>query len=237
MMQAANVSMDAEEAELWLLWSNQRARDARERLIATHSAWARGVARDVFIRVRALSADWQDYLQNAFVGLVQAVDHFDPAMGVPFRGFAIRRVRGAVFNGIRDLRSTGRERSIDEVLRDRVDSALGEHGGAVDELISAVSQLTVGVMLESDTERLVARSLTPYEHAQNDGLGRLIKRLLADLPERERMVLELHYLQFLPFKAIAELLEVTKGRVSQIHRQGLTRLRAKLAARQLADVL
>jgi RNA polymerase sigma factor for flagellar operon FliA len=195
------------------------------------------VARHVFLRTRALSSDWHDFVQNAFMGLMQAIDTFNPALGVPFRGYAIRRVRGAVFNGLRDLRRIGVSRPDSEMWRDRVESALDDGGDAIDQLVSAIGQLALGVMLQGSQDHPVAHPPTPYEHVQRDGLGRLLQRLMGELPERERRVLELHYLQFLPFAHIADLLAVTRGRISQLHHQGLARLRGKMAARQLADIL
>lgn len=230
-------SMEGSECALWFEWRDTRSRDARDRLIAGHTEWARGIARSVFLRTRAVPADWHDFVQNAFIGLMQAVESFNPGMGIPFRGYAIKRVRGSVFNGLRDLRSTGSARVEDDALRDRVESALDDEPDAIDQLISTLGRLAMGALLQAEGESLSLSPATPYEHAQREGVGRLLRRFLRELPERERLVVELHYLQFQPFVAIAEFLGLTKGRISQLHRQGLGRLRDKLAAGRLADIM
>lgn len=224
-----------DEPSLWRRWRIDRAPDARERLVLRYSGWARAVARKVFARVRGRPGDWHDYTQNALTGLLQAIDAFDPAFGVPFPAFAIHRVRGSVFNGLRDLRSTGSETMVSTDTEDRVSSVLEATGDPLDQLIAAVSQLAVGAMLQAGAD--VSAEQTPYEVAEQAVLNRWLRRTLSALPDRERSVIELHYLHFVPFVRIAELMEVTKGRVSQLHRQGLGRMREALAGRRLVDVL
>jgi RNA polymerase sigma factor for flagellar operon FliA len=140
-----------------------------------------------------------------------------------------------VFNGLRDLRSTGTEITLGFEVEDRVTSVLEATGDPMDQLIAAVSQLAIGAMLQAGAD--VSTEQTPYEVAEQAVLNRWLRRTLSTLPDRERSVIELHYLQFIPFVRIAELMDVTKGRVSQLHRQGLVRMREALAGRRLADVL
>lgn len=224
-----------DEPSLWKRWRMDQSCDAREHLVLRYSGWARAVARKVFARVRGRPGDWHDYIQNALTGLLQAIDAFDPAFGVPFPAFAVHRVRGAVFNGLRELRSTGSETLISSDTEDRVSSVLEASGDALDQLIAAVSQLGVGAILQAGAEESLEQ--TPYEAAEQAVLNRWLRRTLSTLPDRERSVIELHYLQFVPFVRIAELMDVTKGRVSQLHRQGLGRMRDALAGRRLVDVL
>lgn len=233
---SSRVAMTTEdEPALWQRWRMERASDAREHLVLRYNGWARAVARRVFVRVRGRPGDWHDYIQNALTGLLQAIDAFDPAFGVPFAAFAVHRVRGAVFNGLRDLRSTGTEITLGFEVEDRVTSVLEATGDPMDQLIAAVSQLAIGAMLQAGAD--VSTEQTPYEVAEQAVLNRWLRRTLSTLPDRERSVIELHYLQFIPFVRIAELMDVTKGRVSQLHRQGLVRMREALAGRRLADVL
>jgi RNA polymerase sigma factor FliA len=234
-MSAPAQATTEDEPSLWRRWKAERAGDARERLVLRYNAWARTVARRVFVRVRGRPADWHDFMQNALTGLLQAIDAFDPTFGVPFAAFAVHRVRGAVFNGLRDLRSTGSELTLAHEAEDRVTSALEVEGDPMDQLIAVVSQLAMGAMIQAGAD--ISPEQTPYEVAEQAVLNRWLVRTLRTLPDRERSVIELHYLQYVPFVRIAELMDVTKGRVSQLHRQGLVRMREALAGRRLADVL
>lgn len=217
------------DGELWARWRSAGDMAAREALLAHYVGWARKLARAVFVRVRGRSADWPDYAQNASVGLIEAMDAYDHRRGVPFEAYARQRVRGAVFNGLRSLAATHELR--EPIDADRVDSLLEDaDGDPVERLVRLVTSIGLGCALSTPFEPEHASVPTPYDEAVRHQLGDRIQRHLARLPERERLVLQLHYLQHLAFVDIAQALALTKGRISQLHRQGLERLRSLMQA-------
>ncbi|MGO4703601.1 sigma-70 family RNA polymerase sigma factor [Dyella sp. 2RAB6] len=216
-------------AELWARWCVSGDLKAREALLAHYVGWARKLARAVFMRVRGRSADWPDYVQNASIGLIEAIDAFDYLRGVPFEAYARQRVRGAVFNGLRALAATHEVRELVRV--DSVDSLLEDaDGDPVERLVRLVTSLGAGYALSVPLEPEHTSVPTPYDEAVRHQLGERIHRHLARLPERERLILQLHYLQHMAFVEIALALALTKGRISQLHRQGLERLRSLMQA-------
>jgi RNA polymerase sigma factor for flagellar operon FliA len=90
------LQVDSDEQTLWLRWRQERTSATRDALIVHYSPWARQVARDVFMRVYFMRDAWHDCVQNALMGLMEAIERFDPDRGVEFRPFARFRVRGAV---------------------------------------------------------------------------------------------------------------------------------------------
>lgn len=220
----------AREPALWARWRADGDADAREALLAGYAAWARKVARGVFMRVRGRSDDWPDYVQNASIGLIEAMESFDPARGVPFAAFARQRVRGAVFNGLRAL-AAAHVAHQHGIVADRRDSLLeDENADPVERLIRLVSSLGLGYALGAAVEAEHVVVPTPYDEAVKQQLRERVHGHLARIPERERLVLELHYLQHMAFIDIAQALELTKGRISQLHRQALERLRSRMQA-------
>lgn len=232
MAAAVHTAMDASAAEtvgaLWRRWrSGQDA--ARGELARFYAPWVRTVARLVFLRVRGRGDDWQDYVQNAMLGMLDAMRTFDVERGVPFEAFARPRVRGAVFDGLRELRALP---SANTLLAGESFASLAEEddGDPVDRLIAVVSGLAIGHGLTIHAELAVPHGDPgPYESAVRSQLGERLSAQLRRLGERERMVLEWHYLQHLSFVHIADVLGLTKGRVSQLHRQGLERLRERMS--------
>ena len=215
--------------ELWARWRVAGDMTAREALLAHYVDWARKLARAVFVRVRGRSADWPDYVQNASVGLIEAMDAYDHRRGVPFEAYARQRVRGAVFNGLRSLAATHELR--EPISADSVGALLEDADrDPVERLVRLVTSIGLGYALSSPFEPEHASVPTPYDEAVRHQLGDRIQRHLAQLPERERLVLQLHYLQHLAFVDIAQALTLTKGRISQLHRQGLERLRSLMQA-------
>lgn len=182
------------------------------------------------LRVRLPHADWSDLVQNATMGLIEAVERYDPDFGVEFRSYARHRVRGSVFNGLKHMRSaaysgestTGSERV----------SSLSESEGSQDPteaFVSLTIGLGIGFLLGADS---MPHSETgddgPYASAERGQVKAIAHEAVEKLPPRERDIVVLHYFQNLPFVEIAEMFGVSKGRVSQLHKQTILRLRGKL---------
>ncbi|HEY4145275.1 sigma-70 family RNA polymerase sigma factor [Pinirhizobacter sp.] len=224
---------DDDRPALWQRWRGERDALARDALAMRYAPWARRIARDVFMRCRGRSSDWPDYVQNASIGLLEALANFDDRRGVPFEAFARLRVRGAVFNGLRDLNGGHGQRA--PATEERVDSLLdGDSSDPVDAFIAAVSGLATGHLLGSLAELEAPQALpTPYEEAVRSQVAETLAIHMERLPAREREILTLHYLHFLPFNQVAHAMEVTPSRISQLHRQGLARLRSFMLERHL----
>jgi RNA polymerase sigma factor for flagellar operon FliA len=220
--------MDAEEGGLWRSWVERRDPAARDSLVHRHTPWARGVARDVYVRVRNTVLEWADFVQNATVGLLEAMHRYDPSVGVEFRHYARHRVRGAVFNGLRREKRPA-ELSRKETLSERSDSLSEGGDDPLDEFVSFTVGLGIGHFLEaaSEAEPFVGGE-DPYARVEANELQAQVLRAVENLPDPQGLVLSLHYYQHVPFATVAGFLGVTKGRISQIHRQGLALLRARL---------
>lgn len=217
--------MDANESRLWELWVGRRDRSSRDALILLHASWARLVARDVFVRVGSRNTEWSEFTQNATLGLIEAVDRYDPSRGVEFRTYARHRVRGAVFNGLRQLWAQGIVASHDSSI-ERSESLIEDDGDPLDSLVSWTVGMGIGYLLDvASLPGTDACPRGPYTTLEHDQRYELLRELIRLLPDRESMVLTLHYFQHIKFIEIAKLLSVTKGRVSQLHKRGIDRLR------------
>jgi RNA polymerase sigma factor for flagellar operon FliA len=227
--------LEANESQLWERWVGERDRTSRDALILLHAPWARLVARDVFLRVRSRNTEWGEFAQNATLGLIEAVDRYDPARGVEFRTFARHRVRGAVFNGLRQLWDEGVTKGRDSSL-ERSESLSDEDGDPLESFVSWTVGVGIGHLLDvASLPGADAYPRGPYATLEHDQKGELLRQLVRLLPGREGMIVTLHYFQHVPFVEIAGLLSVTKGRVSQLHKQAVKRLRECL--REYADDL
>ena len=210
-----------DESHLWQAYRRDGDRAAQTSLFQKYVPWSRAVARDVYRRVRIMQMDWADYAQNATVGLLEAMGRFDPARGIEFPAYAKPRVRGAVFNGLRcflDDNQHGRTSGPSQPS-DRLSDA--DSDGSEDLLsawVSAVSGLAVGFMLDSAAYREHnTLDAEPSQVLEQQQLESMLREVVAALPDNQRMVVELHYFQYLPFVEISRLMGLTKGRISQIH--------------------
>lgn len=218
-----------DEEALWRRLRDRNDREAHQALFAKYSLWARSVAREVFRRVRIVQLDWGDYSQNAAIGLLEAMGRYDPTRNIDFIAYAKPRVRGAVFNGLRAyLAENTRNATRDERLGARYDSLHGrDDEDPLDQFVSIISGLAIGHLMDSLGESEVIEH-TQHVELQIDAqrVGLRLRAAIRSLPEREQLVVELHYLQHVPFVQIAEMMGVTKGRVSQIHKAAMERLRS-----------
>jgi RNA polymerase sigma factor for flagellar operon FliA len=225
-------------------------REAREQLIENHLSQVKFIAERLASKLPP-SVDLDDLMGAGMLGLLDAVDKFDPSKGVLFRTYAEMRVRGAMLDSLRDLdwapRSMRRrareiEAAYQEAERTRgrtsdadVAAILGMPVNEFQTLLGQLRGLTITGLDAVDDEEHRAQPLagdaqTPlavYERAEiRDSLSQAID----SLPTRERQVIALYYVEELTMKEIGSVSGVTESRVSQIHTQAIIRLRSCLTA-------
>jgi RNA polymerase sigma factor for flagellar operon FliA len=245
------VDLDSGLAEA-ALWERCRSgdADARERLLALHLPYARIVAASYYSKRMHDEIEFGDYLQLATVGLLECVDRYDPATGVQFRTFAARRMHGSLLDGLE--RMTEKQQQIaarKRLEQQRLESIReGTRAGTPRErnneqllayvadagLAFALSWLLDGTGMLHVEEK--GASVPFYSSVELRQLRERILQLVHSLPAQERRVVHEHYFQERAFQEIAEAMQLTKGRISQIHHRALERLREDLAERGRCDV-
>lgn len=232
-----DVVLDLSRAEA-SLWRRARFEDdgrSREALFNRYLVLARSVAARHF-RWRRQPADRADVEHFAYEGLLQALDRFDPLQGVPFGAYARPRIAGNVADGLTRLSDLDAQIGQRRRMRqERVRSLVPldpQSADALTALADLAVDLALGLMLEGTgmLENAEGRDARPNAY---EGLAwRQTQMALADaierLPEVEGAVIRQHYHTGLNFAHIAELLRLSRGRVSQLHKSAIDRLRQRL---------
>ena len=219
------------------------------------------MVRFLAIRIRERlpqQVELEDLISAGIVGLLDAFQKFDPAKKVQFRTYAQFRVRGAMLDslraldwGPRDLRRKGR--AVEEAIRS-LSSKLGkaptesevaeEMSLSLEEyqqLLGELSGLELGSLnaLPADDDGVEALALLPagpeddpFLRCQTSEMRSLLAAAIAELPERERMVLTLYYYEELTMKEVGATLGVVESRISQLHSSAMARLRVALGAKR-----
>ena len=223
-----------EEEELWRQFRETGADQARNRLFEIYLPLSRRLARKHFRDRERGDIEFQDLLQWGCAGLLEAIDRFDSNRGVPFGGFARKRISGSIVDGIakaseyREQLGLYRRHQADR-MRSLESEAVRSHDVA--ESYDAFSELVVGLalgfMLEDATGGSDAEA-NAYDSLVWKETVAAVHQVLDELPERERIILRGHYEGALGFDQLAAMLGVSKGRVSQIHRAALLTLRKRL---------
>jgi RNA polymerase sigma factor FliA len=226
------------EAEAWQRFTETRDVELRNRLVEHHLPLARMLAATLYARRGALALDFGDYLQFATIGLVEAVDRYDPQHGASFATFASLRIRGSILNNLEALSERYQQLSLRKRLHaERFESLRRPAAGSgrKRDAFAALAEIAVGLalahmlegsgMLAPDSNQSPAYQQEFYDTTQERQMREALALLVQALPEQERRVVRYHYYQNLGFVEIAGLLGVTRGRVSQIHRQALLLLK------------
>lgn len=200
--------------------------------------------------------EMEDLISAGIVGLMDAIQKFDPKKKVQFRTYAQFRVRGAMLDslraldwGPRDLRR--KARAVEEAIRSlsallgkaptesEVAKELGLDLHAYQQLLGELCGLELGSLNETPSDDAGVEALAllpagpeddPFLRCQSSETRRLLGEAIAALPERERMVLTLYYYEELTMREVGATLGVVESRVSQLHSSAMARLRAALGA-------
>lgn len=253
-MTAVAADATADEAALWSRWCGDRDPRARERLLTMHLPYARTVAATYFGRRLHDEIEFDEYLQHARVGMLEALERFDPGRGVLFRTFAARRMHGAILDGLEHATEKQQQIAVRvRLARERLESAKAAPlepgpsrplGGEA--LFRHLADVGIGLaichlldgtgMVEAPDRPEPASDERHYRPVELAQLRERLVALVADLPPQQRTVIHAHYLQDQSFESLAERLQVTRGRISQIHRAALGSLRALLETSPACDV-
>ena len=200
-----------------------------------------------------------DMRSAGMLGLIDAANKFDAGKNILFKTFAEYRIRGAILDEMRKLdwfsrslrekqnkisrtmikleRKLGRTPEEDEmagdmeISLDEYQQILGEvgHLGCVS-LNETLNESGEGTSF-LDTLADQRADSSPAARLEKAELTKLLAGILHELSEKERLVVSLYYYEELTQKEIAEVLEVSEGRISQLHSQALLKLKTKVLMR------
>jgi len=233
--------------------------DNRDQLIKTHLPLVRFLVNRMMTQVPAyLTRD--DITSSAMFGLVDAANRFDSSRGVQFKTFAEQRIRGAILDEARRLdwasrtlrekqsrlseaieqleKHLGRPPEEEEVARsmelslESYRQMLGDigHLGCVSLQESLDSTEEGSTLLDCLAD---PTGINPLELIERNDLTREVAKRLEKLSEKERQVIALYYYEELNQKEIAEILDLSEGRISQLHSQALLKLKTSLSRKKI----
>lgn len=240
--------------ELWEQFTRSRTQSTRERLVLHYAPLVKYVAGRVGTGLPT-HVDIGDLVQSGIFGLVDAIEKYDPERGLKFETYAMQRIRGAILDDLRSqdwvpraVRSRAREveRALERLgarlHRTPNDAELAEELEiSVTELRELYGQLQLASVVALEDLVAGGKEAGPVvdmladDHAA-DPVSVLVDRdnrrqladAIAQLDERDRVIVSLYYFEGLTLAEIGNVLSVTESRVSQLHTRAVLRLRAKL---------
>ena len=224
----------------------------RSRLVMENLPEISYIARRIHSRIPE-HVELEDLMESGIVGLLEAIEHFDSRRQVKLMTFAKLRIEGAMLDSLRDLDWSPRElrkkgRQLEEALHrlrarmgrtpahDELAAEMGLTLESLDHLLWELHGLDLGSLEAMTGQNERGDQPYPIPSHDDDPLCQcleseshdLLARALDRLPERDRDVISLYYVEDLTMKEIGVILGVGEGRVSQIHAAALQRLRVHL---------
>jgi len=244
---------------LWLDFSKDKTNKAlRDRLILTYAPLVKYVAGRLGSGLPA-HVEEGDLVSYGLLGLIGAIERYDPGRDIKFETYAIARIKGAIIDELRAMdwvpRSVrARARHIERAMAElearlhraptdqEIASKLGIEVEELEDSLTEISRSSIAALDElwtisasgGDQVALIdtiedTQGPEPQSALAQTELKEALGESIARLPEREKLVVTLYYYEELTLREIGEVLGVTESRVSQLHTKAILRLKARLA--------
>lgn len=234
---------------------NQLTSEQKDRLIMEYAPLIKFIAQKIAIRLPS-NIELDDLISSGVIGLMDAIDKYDPTRDNKFKTYAEFRIRGAILDELRaqdwvprSVRDKAKllDRTIavleselgrnakEEEIAEKLDMTMDEYHSLVNQVrpvsvLSIDEQQTYSTMDKKSIMNILegTKFNNPFRQLNVKSVKETIASAIEDLPERQRLVLSLYYYEDLNLKEIGKVLRVTESRVSQLHAQAISRLRSKL---------
>jgi RNA polymerase sigma factor for flagellar operon FliA len=234
---------------------NKITQKHKDELIKEYAPLIKFVAQKIAVRLPS-NIELDDLISAGVIGLMDAIDKYDPSHDNKFKTYAEFRIRGAILDELRAQDWVPRSIRDKAKLLDRTMASLENDLGraptedeiskalniSVEEFHDLVNQVRPVSLLSIDNSQSFSnddhKSIlnllegsklnNPFNQLNIKSIKEVVTQAIEDLPERQRLVLSLYYYEDLNLKEIGQILRVTESRVSQLHAQAVARLRVKL---------
>jgi RNA polymerase sigma factor FliA len=229
----------------------------RDAVILKHLPQIRCVALKICAKLPTC-IDANDLIGDGVLGLLDAVEKYNPARGVSFQTYAQYRIRGAILDNLRSQDWTSRsvrqksrklistKQSIEMLLgraptEEEVANAMDISLGKLHELMEKVSGMKISSLSEpafsdnSVPDQMPSRKdqsniSDPFSNLLQSEIRCHLASAIDDLPDRERTIISLYYYEDFTMAEIGQCLNLNGSRISQIHSRAMMRLRTRLCA-------
>lgn len=212
--------------------------------IKKYAPLVKKIAYQIVSRLSA-NVEVDDLIQEGMTGLLDALQRYKPQPNLSFEVYAKTRIRGAIYDSCRQNDVLPRHQRDQLTALERATRSLeqklgrspeeneiaAEAGLSIEDYFAAMSNMVNLMPLDELPENLMPaeHNVDPMQHLSMKQVGTQLEAALKILPKKEQLVMSLHYQEELAFKDIASVLDLTPGRVSQLHSQAMVRIRVHLS--------
>jgi len=212
--------------------------------IAEHLPLVKRIAHQICSRLPP-NVEVDDLIQEGLTGLLDALTRYEPQPNLNFEAYARTRIRGAIYDSCRknDILPRNQRDELEglEKVTRKLEQNLGRHptereiaAGAemsIDAYFAIMANMVHLMPLDDLSDDLLPSDTDASDPMRAVAMAQLADRIatiLEGLPDNEQLVFALHYQEDLSYREIAQVMNITPGRISQLHTQGMVRIRSKL---------
>lgn len=236
--------------ELWKRFKDENDLKAKEELIVFYVALVKTIAGRLYNTYNA-HVEYDDLVGYGIIGLLDAIEKYDYKLGNKFETYANIRIRGAIVDQLRSLdwipRSLRQKYKELESAMNKLQNIYGtdirdeaiakEMNISLEDLSKLMHQVSTFAVVSLD-EKISENSNvniqedqsveTPEDRLMDVETKKLLKEMIAKLPEKEQRIIELYYYSELTYKEIASIMNISESRISQLHTKAITKMQAKI---------
>lgn len=227
----------------------------KDKLIMEYAPLIKFIAQKIAVRLPS-NIELDDLISSGVIGLMDAIEKYDPTRDNKFKTYAEFRIRGSILDELRaqdwvprsvrdkakmldrtliQLEAELGRSATDEEVCEKLSISIEEFHDLLNQVrpVSVLSIDDAATFSNVDKKSILnilegTKLNNPFNQLNLKSVKDIVAKAIEDLPERQRLVLSLYYYEDLNLKEIGKILRVTESRVSQLHAQAIARLRAKL---------
>ena len=253
MLDTVSMKRDVSDAkELWIRYRDTGNEQDRERIVLQYVPLVKYVVGRMFSHL-PVHVSREELMSCGVMGLIDAVERYDPSRGVKFETFAIPRIRGSILDELRsydllprmkrmkikeiqdiihDLEGEFNRSPTDEEIAGRLNVTVEKYHHLLKDL-SPIRFFSLADELNGEGEWRIQRdvilkspaAVNPDSGTESREMKMVLMNAIRKLPKNERLLIALYYYEEMTMKEIGMVLKISESRVSQIHTQALLKLR------------
>jgi RNA polymerase sigma factor for flagellar operon FliA len=247
-----------DEKELWIEYKETKNEKLREYFVRKYAPLVKHIAGKIGYKIKG-SVEFDDLIGYGSLGLLDAIEKYDPMKNIKFNTYAMTRIQGSIYDELRNMDWIPRtirtkSRKIEEAMAkieiqkgspatdEEIASELGVSVEELQDMYIEVNPTTIVSLTDiyyqnmKDGENIEVISTieapphkNPDQILEKEEITKILAKAIKELPDKEKKVLILYYYEELTLKEIGEVLDITESRVSQLHTKAVMRLRAKIS--------
>ncbi|MBM7555364.1 FliA/WhiG family RNA polymerase sigma factor [Halanaerobacter jeridensis] len=250
------------EEELWAKYKEDGSQSAREKLILDYVPLVKHIVGKVMISIPD-KYSFDDLVNYGILGLMDALERFDPQRGIKFSTYAVPRIKGSIYDEVRkddwvpqSVRKKSKQFSTaliklekelgrkptDEEIKEELDLNSKQYQKMLSQINIPENISLEKIISFKDNDKITIKDLVkgskeeqPDQVFDYNKMKEVLGTAIDKLPQKEKLVVSLYYYEDLTLQEIGEIMELTTARISQLHTKSIFRLRGYLG--QKKDVL